>query len=266
MALEPIDYVARAINGKSHYPPIRLRKRSGPLGTFDTASASFVGFLSGACGIRPSDRLLDVGCGCGSLALQLLGYFQDGGGYTGVDVDAGAIDWARRSLTRRDPRLRFELADVRNDQYNPDGRESATAFSFPFTGRSVDLIIAKSVFTHMRPHDVRNYLREFARLLAPGGHAVMTFFLLTTEREELVRRGASPRFEHGSGVWRYDDVEVPERAIAYQEQFLLDALRDAGLQLARPILYAHQDVAIATPALTDDAGALQAGGLRYRRR
>ncbi len=248
MALEPIDYVARVINGKSHYPPIRLRKRSGPLDNFDTASASFVGFLSGACGIGPGNRLLDVGCGCGSLALQLMGFFQDGGGYTGIDVDAGAIDWAQKALSRRDPRLRFELADVRNDQYNPDGRRSATAYSFPFPDRSFDLIIAKSVFTHMRPEDVRNYVREFARLLAPGGHAAMTFFLLTPEREELVRRGASPRFEHGSGLCRYDDEQVPERAIAYEEQFLMDALAESHLKLARPILYAHQDVVVATPA------------------
>lgn len=247
-ALEPVDYAARVINGKRAYPPLRVRARSGPLRSFESASASFVGFVSATCGLSPSDRVLDVGCGCGSVALQLLGFFEDGGGYTGLDVDRNAIRWARRELTRRDPRLRFVLADVANSFYNPSGARAAGSYSIPAPDASFHLALAKSLFTHMRPDGVENYIREIARVLCPGGHAVMTFFLRSPERDRLIARGQSPAFPYGAGAWRYADERVPEGAIAYDESYVLELLDRHRLALARPILRAHQDVIVVRAA------------------
>jgi SAM-dependent methyltransferase len=245
--LEPIDYMARLINGKEDLPPLRLRKVSGPLSSFETSSVSFLAFLSAISEIQPTHQVLDIGCGCGAIALQLREFFAEKGGYTGVDIHGASISWCRRHLTPKDPKLRFKKLDVRNDQYNREGRQSATDYVFPFPNRSFDIILVKSVFTHMRPEEVDNYLKEIGRLLVDHGHCLMTFFLLTPQREELISRGMSPTFAHDRGVWRYDDERLPERAIAYDEGYVRSVLSKHGLALARPILYAHQDVLLTTP-------------------
>jgi SAM-dependent methyltransferase len=192
--------------------------------------------------------VLDLGCGCGSVALQLLRFFEGRGGYTGIDVDRQAIAWARRTLTPRDPRVRFVLADVANTFYNPAGAEHAATYALPVDDRSFDLALAKSLFTHMRPDELENYVRELGRVLRRGGHAVLTFFLLSAEREELTRRGKSPEFRFGSGVWRYADERMPEGAIAYDETYIRGLLETNRLELARPILRAHQDVVVVRAA------------------
>lgn len=257
LLLEPIDNLARAITGTSHLPPLRVRRLSGPLSSFETSSASFLGFLSAACGISPQDRVLDIGCGCGAIPLQLLHFFQEGGGYVGVDVDPTSIGWAQRSLTPRDHRLSFQLIDVANNEYNPAGRRSAADYTFPFPDRSFDVILAKSLFTHLRPPEVENYLKEIARLLADGGRALMTFFLFSGPMESTVGRSAFP-FRHDRGVWRYDDEEVPERAIGYDEEYVRGLLARYGLELERPIFRSHQD----TLVIRRGRSELEAGGAR----
>jgi SAM-dependent methyltransferase len=248
--LEPIDYLARVINGKDELPPLRLRKASGPLSSFETSSVSFIAFLSAAVGIHPTQRILDIGCGCGAIALQLRGFFRDGGGYTGVDIHAPSVSWCQSHLTKSDSRLEFSRIDVRNAQYNPDGAEDAGTFVFPFADKTFDIILLKSVFTHMRPEQVENYLKEISRLLRDGGHCLMSFFLLTAERRKLVEQGQSPTFSYGRGAWRYSDQRMPERAIAYEEEHIMGLLNRYGLVLERPILYAHQDILLATPSST----------------
>src|SRR5262245_8397860 len=159
MVLEPIDYLARVINGKDDLPPLRLRKASGPLSSFETSSVSFLAFLSAAAGIHPTHRILDIGCGCGGIALQLRGFCREGGGYTGVDIHAPSVSWCQSHLTKSDARLEFIRINVRNAQYNPDGTEDAATFVFPFDDKTFDVILLKSVFTHMRPQQVDNYLK-----------------------------------------------------------------------------------------------------------
>lgn len=45
--------------------------------------------------------------------------------------------------------------------------------SIPLSDISVDAIWSYDVFVHLNPLDARAYFREFARLLAPGGYAVI---------------------------------------------------------------------------------------------
>jgi SAM-dependent methyltransferase len=237
--LEPLDYAARVIIGKNALPPLRLRRHAGSPGTFETSAASFLGFLSGSCGVRQTDRILDIGCGPGAIALQLFAYLSAGGSYVGLDVHAPSISWARRNITSRDARFQFRLVDLHNQQYNPRGPEQAGSYVFPFPGDSFDLVVAKSLFTHLRPQEAENYIKEIFRTLAPGGHALLTFFLMSA--------GANPArrnldFPHGDSIWRYHDVALPERAIAYDEEYLKGLLREHSLELVRPPLYSYQDV------------------------
>jgi SAM-dependent methyltransferase len=179
------------------------------------------------CGLEPRSRVLDVGCGFGLLALELRDYLSEPGSYVGVDVDRGAIDWARRTISRARPRFEFQWLDIRNAAYNPDGRLAADAFQFPFEPGSFDVIVLKSVFTHLRPEAMRHYLSEAGRLLSSGGACLATFFVL--DDEDVAPGGL--QFQFGGGDWGYAVRNLPELAIAYKKASLLAAVSAAGLAI-----------------------------------
>jgi cyclopropane fatty-acyl-phospholipid synthase-like methyltransferase len=90
-----------------------------------------------------------------------------------------------------------------NLAFNPSAKHNAETYQFSYDDRSFDLILLKSVFTHMRPAEVDNYLREVSRLLKNDGRCLATFFLLNEEQVKLAREGKNALpFPYGEGVWR----------------------------------------------------------------
>jgi SAM-dependent methyltransferase len=96
----------------------------------------------------PSPRLLDVGCGTGG-TLERLGPF---GCAVGLDLEPLALQFCRE---------RGHAALVRG---------SATALPFP--EGSFDVVLALDVLEHIPDHEAA--AREIARVLRPGGHALIT--------------------------------------------------------------------------------------------
>jgi SAM-dependent methyltransferase len=235
-ALSPLDAVVRRVNGKSHLPPLHLRWDVGPLRGFESSAAEYRMLLQLLGGLRPGSRVLDIGCGCGQIALELMDRLDGGGRYEGWDISPEAIAWCRKAITGRDARFTFRVLDVRNGMYNPSGREDAASFRFPASG-PFDLVLLKSVFTHMLRPEVENYLRQIPGLLAPGGRCLASCFLTGPERQAIVSRGQPPvRFQpyrDGTAVAR---AEMPEAIIAVQEDVMMDLVRRAGLTLERPVV------------------------------
>ena len=239
VVLGPIDYLARAVNGKTDLPPLHLRRYVGPLKSFESSGNEFMGYLRTLARLQPDERVLDVGCGCGQMALQLKDYLEDNGRYVGVDIHGPSIDWSRRKISTRHANFEFAHIDVRNLAYNPHGTQPAEAYRFPFEAGSFDLILLKSVFTHMRPPEVSNYLSEVARLLASNGRCLATFFLLNDEQAMLAKKGANAlAFNYGEGEWRYVHKHSPESAVAYDESFVMQVLEKYGLVVEKRI-YGH---------------------------
>jgi len=85
LALWPFDYLARLVNGKSDFPPLHLRRYVGPLRTFEASGAEFMTYLRLLVDLRPGERILDIGSGCGLMALYLKEYLDEAGSYVGVD-------------------------------------------------------------------------------------------------------------------------------------------------------------------------------------
>lgn len=238
LALSPIDYAYRLVNNKADLPPLHLRRYVGPLGSFEASGSEFMSHLRLLAELRPEERVLDIGCGCGQMALHLKNYLDQRGSYVGVDIHGPSIRWCQKKITRRRSNFKFARIDVRNLAYNPLGTHRAETYQFPFDDRSFDLILLKSVFTHMRPREVSNYLAEVSRLLKSNGRCLATFFLLNEEQAGLAVKGGNDlTFKYGEGVWRYRLEQSPESAVAYDESYVIELLEQHGLILKGPIRY-----------------------------
>ena len=263
VALGPVDYLARVAKGKTDLPPLHLRRYVGPLQSFESSGIEFMGYLRDLAALRPDEHVLDIGCGCGQMALHLKDYLDETGSYAGVDIHRPSIDWCRKRIASRRNNFHFAHIDVRNVAYNPNGAQRAEAYRFPFEDRSFDLILLKSVFTHMRPPDVTNYLVEAARLLKKNGRCLATFFLLNDEQAMLTNDLA---FKYGEGEWRYVHEHSPESAVAYDESFVMHLIEKCGLAVKKRIYgrwsgredgLSYQDIMIINQAsnLIDEDGA-----------
>jgi ubiquinone/menaquinone biosynthesis C-methylase UbiE len=225
-------------------PPARLRLRVGCYPAFLSADkyleigVEFMRVFATMAPLRRSTRMLDIGCGCGQVAVPMAKIIGSTGSYDGFDPERELIEWCRREIESRFRNFRFAHADLRSSLYNPPGAILPEEFTFPYNGASFDVILLKSVFTHMTLAGVEQYFREIRRMLAPGGVCVASFFLLNDEAESLIAAGRS-RFDL---PWRYknhwlQDDKVPEFAVAFREQRIRELASAAGLHVVGGIRY-----------------------------
>ncbi len=99
--------------------------------------------------VRDGDRVLDVGCGSGSLAgvlVELMARSE----VVGVDPASSSIEYAARQLA--DPRVRFEVGDAQN---------------LPYPNASFDQCLSLLVVNHVP--DPSRVVAEMRRVTRPGG-------------------------------------------------------------------------------------------------
>lgn len=187
------------------------------------------------CDLRPDERVLEVGCGIGRVAIPLTQYLRQGS-YVGFDIVPEGIEWCQKKVTPKYPNFRFFVADVYNKYYHPEGRQTGSTYRFPFDGDSFDFVYLTSVFTHMLPSDMANYISEIGRVLRSGGRCFCTAYVIDQEGASRLETGTSrmPFKEYPGGYWSINP-ENPEHAIAYQESSLHAMFRTHGLQINRSI-------------------------------
>ncbi len=207
-------------------PPRRLTVFVGA-GDFRQMGEDFKRFFVELGGLKPEDDVLDVGSGIGRMAVPLLGYLS--GRYEGFDVYPAGIRWCQRQITPRYPSFRFQLADIRNELYNPNGLQSASDYRFPYDEASFDFAFMTSVLTHLLPADAGNYLNEVGRVLRKGGTCFATFFVLDAEAAE--GDGAQLDFRVEGDGYRSTNAATPAVAVAYTRADLDGMLAAAGLTL-----------------------------------
>jgi len=208
-------------------------------------------------GLKPDDAVLDIGCGIGRAAVPLTRYLSQDGSYHGFDIVREGIDWCNESIAPRFPNFHFELADLRNTTYNPGGQHRADEYRFPYQDDSFDFAFLTSVFTHMLPAEVWQYVAEIARVLKPGGTCFATFFLLNEESLPRIKAGQSSLdFRYRQGETMTISDTQPEQAIAYDEVAVRRVMAEHGLKIIEPIRYGlwsgretgvgYQDIVLAT--------------------
>lgn len=210
-------------------------------GDFRAVGAEFLGHFVRLAGLRPDDRVLDLGCGVGRMAVPLTQYLSDSGSYVGVDVGQGGIAWCGRAITPAYPRFRFAHLDVAHPIYNPDGQHEAGEVQLPFPEGSFDVIILVSVLTHLGTPALTRYASEISRLLAPGGRCFATAFLVNPPARETLARGEGrlPFDVAAPGPEFHADPDAPLAAIAFDEDHFLEKFLRVGRKRLRPPVYGH---------------------------
>jgi SAM-dependent methyltransferase len=232
-----LDSVSSAFGLQKEMIPPRLLQFVGS-GDYCAVGDEFLGYFRRFCGLQANHSVLDVGCGIGRMAVPLTRYLSPRGSYEGIDIVPEGIEWCSGHITSKYPIFRFQLADVFSKFYNPTGRFQACDYRFPFANNSFDFAFLTSVFTHMLPGDVTNYMRELSRVLKPGGKCLITWLMLNDESEDLVKRGKSTLdVIHPMGECRIMNRAIPEDAVAYPEGKILEFYRGAGFVVEAPIHY-----------------------------
>ena len=184
--------------------------------------------------LKPDEKILEVGCGIGRIAIPLTQYLTSGS-YIGFDIVPHGIEWCQQKVTPRYPNFTFFIADVHNKYYRPESRQAASEYVFPFPDASFDFVFLTSVFTHMLPNDLEQYAMEIGRVLRPGGRCFCTAYIISADARANLDKGTSLRlFAPHDDYWT-DMPSNPEAAIAYSEEYLNDVFKQSSLEIGRVI-------------------------------
>ncbi|WP_031484327.1 class I SAM-dependent methyltransferase [Maridesulfovibrio frigidus] len=189
-------------------------------GDFRVIGKNMITMCKNKLGLTPQGKVLDIGSGIGRLAFPLLEYLDESGGYAGFDTFPVGINWCAENITPEFPNFNFTQVDIFNTTYNPGGQVRGSEFVFPYEDNSFDLVMLNSVFTHMMPDDIINYISEINRVLSDKGRMFATFFLINKESLKFMDQGKSVHDFHKFGVFYTADPKDPMDAVGYDEQFV----------------------------------------------
>jgi SAM-dependent methyltransferase len=221
-------------------PPARLIFVGGGRRDFRALGDKWLQTMIRIAEVQPQERILDVGCGIGRMAVAFTGYLSPEGRYDGFDVVPKGITWCQQAITPRFPNFRFQLANLYNKEYNPAATVRASEYAFPYDDNAFDFVFLTSVFTHMLPEDVRRYLAEVRRVLRPRGRCLITWFVLDAEARQRVEAGATGPlrdFRNRVGDCWVVDTATPEAAVAYDDVMVRSVYAEAGLTIREPLLF-----------------------------
>lgn len=187
----------------------------------------FLGYFINYCNLKSTDYVLDVGCGIGRMAYPLTAYLSEVAHYEGFDIYDRGIGWAKKNISFLYPNFNFQKVNIFNKNYNPRGNIKASEFEFPYEDQYFNFVFLTSIFTHMYPHDVRQYLKEIFRVLKKGSRCLFTCFLLNSESKQLIKnRKSTQKFIYRLNECYTVNVKIPEKAIGFEENLLLQWILD----------------------------------------
>lgn len=183
-------------------------------------------------GAKKNSRILDLGCGCGRLAIHFIELLDGIGTYIGIDASRELLDWCSSKISPDWPNFEFHRVNIYNGAYNDKGSMQPREFKIPFGDSSFDIIYAVSLFTHMRFDDMVYYLREIYRVLKKDGKFLSTYLLLNDGSLQAISKKES----HFNLIYQVGEhsrtfsEKCPEEGIGHDEHELMRTYDEIGLR------------------------------------
>jgi ubiquinone/menaquinone biosynthesis C-methylase UbiE len=137
--------------------------------------------------IQPGEQILDVGCGTGTLAIEVARRVGRTGHVSGIDPSAQQIACARTKAARYHMPIDFQIGVIEQ---------------LPFPDQAFDVVFSTLMMHHLPADLKRQGLAEIARVLKPGGRLIIADFMHKKERA-----GRAARF-HAGGSRMHDLVAI----------------------------------------------------------
>ncbi len=183
-------------------------------------------------GLQPDHAVLDIGCGFGQMAAPLTRFLTEKGTYDGFDIVKIRIDWCNKHISNQHPNFRFQYTYPYNPHYNSTDKAVAGNFNFPYEDSKFDFVFLTSVFTHMMPTEVDHYINEIVRVMKPGARCFMSIFIVNCVSEDLmIKKPTHMNFPINKGFYRLQSAQVDTSYVAYDEEWLLEKLKNAGMKM-----------------------------------
>jgi ubiquinone/menaquinone biosynthesis C-methylase UbiE len=193
---------------KNHYiPAFRFRWLTplyDPVLRWGMREVGFKQRLVGQMDLRPGMRVLDLGCGTGTLTIMIKARHPEVD-VIGVDGDPGVLAIANEKAARAGVPIQWD---------------SGMAYDLPYLDDAFDRVVSSLVIHHLAVPDKRRAFLEVLRVLRPGGelhvldfgkpHNLYTGFMAAIMRhlEETAAHfdGRLPEMLIGSGFTELDEV------------------------------------------------------------
>jgi len=124
-----------------------------PVVALTTRESKFKSLLITLADIQNGDAILDIGCGTGTLALDVKNKVPTATVY-GIDGDPQILEIAKRKALLSNSEITFQLA---------------LSYDLPFQGELFDCCLSTLFFHHLNLENKKQTLSEMHRVLKPGG-------------------------------------------------------------------------------------------------
>ncbi len=155
--------------------------------------------------LQPGEQVLDVGCGTGTLAMEVARRVGPAGRVAGVDPGTQQIARARAKAARRNMPIEFQIGVIEQ---------------LPFPDQTFDVVFSTLMMHHLPAPLKRQGLAEIARVLKPGGRLVIADFKRKQERQ-----GRAARFHAGGSNMQDLAALVSETGFSQVETEEMQPLR-----------------------------------------
>ncbi|HLY25535.1 MAG TPA: methyltransferase domain-containing protein [Aggregatilineales bacterium] len=148
--------------------------------------------------LQPGEKVLDVGCGTGTLAIEVQQRVGAAGHVVGIDPGTQQIARARYKAARRNLPIDFQIGVIEH---------------LPFPDQTFDVVLSTIMMHHLGDGLKRQGLAEISRVLKPGGRLVIADFKRPEERPSQPARFGSvrdlPGFVNEAGFLQVETEDMP---------------------------------------------------------